>query len=486
MSCGFCSRRGHNFRNCNSPLVGRLSERINNKIVELYNRFRNNPSFPGILHSTLDSFTLPEIKVVFANFVGTLCNFNFNCLRINFQLNKNVLLFRIVEEIIYQLRTPTRINELRIYEERYGNISPSPYIPQLSRAPTLNFTANIEASESTARVEIREQTQNRTPGQVHPQVHPIIHVPVYRQVQNRIRAEDRTRTHTQPPPLLQYDEIPARYIPYANRYLEIFNIPIPNEIKNDLIYFESIYRFKYPLTLFTRDMLHIVQNSIIQNNRIALSQALVDQNIYGNYIMMREDNRLSSSDDIVPLPIQSHRNRNNDIRLLNQENVNIRSVRANQILILLAVHRYEQEREDDSEEEIRRYAERDRTLYPARRIEELDYDDDDSEEDAHRYAERDRTLYPARRIEELDDDILSPIRPNTSRRVSKTIEAFTCTEEDECPICYNNLFSLKKIKTNCNHIFCNDCFDNHISHNNNMVVACPMCRTAVQNIKVNE
>jgi hypothetical protein len=61
-----------------------------------------------------------------------------------------------------------------------------------------------------------------------------------------------------------------------------------------------------------------------------------------------------------------------------------------------------------------------------------------------------------------------------------------CTEL-ECPICYSIIPEIQYTKTNCNHIFCSDCFKQlYISPQTVHfgVIKCPMCRTDVSKIDV--
>ena len=51
-------------------------------------------------------------------------------------------------------------------------------------------------------------------------------------------------------------------------------------------------------------------------------------------------------------------------------------------------------------------------------------------------------------------------------------------EEHECPICFEAIPYEKKIKTNCNHVFCSQCMLTYLDHCNhgNKSPCCAMCR----------
>ena len=460
MTCGFCSRNGHTFRNCNSNLVVRLSQRLENIIIDLRGRLFNHPSFPGFIKTALNSFNLSEIKVIFANFVGTLCNFKFKCLRINFQLNKKNLIESIVEEMIYQMRTPTRIQELIIYEERYGHLNPSPYIPQLSSAPKLNFSithsvvpnavvqtlaarpvaaqpaARPVATQPAARVITAPSTQRyaaRSIAQTPAARRPVVsQAPVAR---NNLNIESILPYVSRPANSTIPDEDFINYMDYYDTYHEVFNISLPDSILNTLVSFELTYYYKYPLSLFRRDINFMVANSVF-DDRLIISQTFErESQNYEDFIMHLEHRRLFNGTREIPLPppttapapapatapatAPAHATAPAPATATAPAtaaaiNRRIRLRRANEVLV-------------------------------------------------------------------VPISILAPVP-----QISKTVESFHCDANEECPICYE-IFSLKKIQTPCNHVFCNDCFDKHVSHNFKRAsssVACPMCRTDMKNVKV--
>lgn len=57
------------------------------------------------------------------------------------------------------------------------------------------------------------------------------------------------------------------------------------------------------------------------------------------------------------------------------------------------------------------------------------------------------------------------------------------TDNGDCPICYENCSYM--ISTNCNHIYCQPCFNNLMSHSvNKSTLHCPVCRENVKDIFV--
>jgi hypothetical protein len=65
--------------------------------------------------------------------------------------------------------------------------------------------------------------------------------------------------------------------------------------------------------------------------------------------------------------------------------------------------------------------------------------------------------------------------PNITRRVETDNYNHSFTE---CPICLNKEV-LTVVKTNCNHLFCKDCFDKLVETCISSKLPCPMCRTVV-------
>ena len=54
-------------------------------------------------------------------------------------------------------------------------------------------------------------------------------------------------------------------------------------------------------------------------------------------------------------------------------------------------------------------------------------------------------------------------------------------ENISCTICLtDNINIINSYKTNCNHIFCKDCFNNWLNHHN---YTCPICRATIKEYK---
>lgn len=69
------------------------------------------------------------------------------------------------------------------------------------------------------------------------------------------------------------------------------------------------------------------------------------------------------------------------------------------------------------------------------------------------------------------------------KHINKTMEIFN-HNISECPICYDekNSTTDPMVKTNCNHLFCKDCFDKVVEMCFSNMVSCPMCRTIVAGV----
>ena len=421
MTCSFCGRAGHNIRSCNSPVVVRLCQRVNDMIMDLKNQYLHHPSFPAIMHARLAHLTLPEIKVVFTKFVGTLCNFSFRSLNIDFQLNKNELLKSIIEEIIHQIRTPLRIAEIRTHEERYGN-QRSRYIPQLPSSPTLNFHSHA----ATAAPAVNPITPIPRPV-----VRPIRIGTLANAAATTAAATNPSDTAFGPYQALSIaqrerilrpntssisDEDFMRYVEYYYMYHQLFNVPLPDEIINALVFFESIFQRRYPLFMFRNDIQFVLQDSALQNiDRNIISRTFAESGFYANYI------------------IETFRVPNNQIPAATATTT---TPAATPIAI-------------------RRVATGQRHTVGLRRSPL-----------APQLAPRPRT----------------PILPSV-KKITGSLEY-----DGECPICYDKMTNYsKKVKTSCEHYFCNTCFDNHISYQTNQMIRpnCPMCRTNISEVVAN-
>ena len=54
---------------------------------------------------------------------------------------------------------------------------------------------------------------------------------------------------------------------------------------------------------------------------------------------------------------------------------------------------------------------------------------------------------------------------------------------EDCPICMNSINTPNKVITNCNHTYCNSCFDQMVQHtrnrNDNVSIKCALCRSNI-------
>lgn len=66
----------------------------------------------------------------------------------------------------------------------------------------------------------------------------------------------------------------------------------------------------------------------------------------------------------------------------------------------------------------------------------------------------------------------------------KTISMENIKNDEECPICMNEIDYLNTIKTECEHTFCSDCLINYMNTNTRSIVSCPMCRHNIKQISL--
>lgn len=67
-----------------------------------------------------------------------------------------------------------------------------------------------------------------------------------------------------------------------------------------------------------------------------------------------------------------------------------------------------------------------------------------------------------------------------------TIETgkYSWEQEEECPICLDNVKSTKFVKLNCNHRFCIKCVIKSIKTNKKKIHSCALCRCATEMVRV--
>lgn len=74
-----------------------------------------------------------------------------------------------------------------------------------------------------------------------------------------------------------------------------------------------------------------------------------------------------------------------------------------------------------------------------------------------------------------------PIRPmnfvfkKMSETQQKLFVMLKKNVEEDCPVCYTNVNYKTKITTDCNHVYCTDCFRKWINYS----LDCPYCRSEV-------
>jgi hypothetical protein len=87
------------------------------------------------------------------------------------------------------------------------------------------------------------------------------------------------------------------------------------------------------------------------------------------------------------------------------------------------------------------------------------------------------------RLLNMEEQPRSKDEIQTHKPINKTMEKFNHSIT-ECPICYDEKNSTinHMIKTNCNHLFCKDCFDKVVETCFSYIISCPMCRTVIDNV----
>jgi hypothetical protein len=80
------------------------------------------------------------------------------------------------------------------------------------------------------------------------------------------------------------------------------------------------------------------------------------------------------------------------------------------------------------------------------------------------------------------------INKNTNIRIKHINNC--AINEFYCPICIcDNIKNSELIKTNCNHLYCNDCFINYLNmHKNTYLnlsgIKCAICKTAIKSVEI--
>lgn len=86
----------------------------------------------------------------------------------------------------------------------------------------------------------------------------------------------------------------------------------------------------------------------------------------------------------------------------------------------------------------------------------------------------------------LNKDAIKIILNNFKQYIQLEVEhVFMMETEDleDCPICMNKITSLNKVRTDCNHNYCNYCFELMVQHSKtimtNSTITCALCRTKI-------
>jgi hypothetical protein len=66
--------------------------------------------------------------------------------------------------------------------------------------------------------------------------------------------------------------------------------------------------------------------------------------------------------------------------------------------------------------------------------------------------------------------------------VSQTHDNCDC--ECECSICYTSIYDYNRLTTNCNHLFCIECFKQYTVEKDIQILSCPMCRQEIKEIYI--
>jgi len=84
------------------------------------------------------------------------------------------------------------------------------------------------------------------------------------------------------------------------------------------------------------------------------------------------------------------------------------------------------------------------------------------------------------RIQEQEQE--PPVKKPSLQIIVDQTKFVKATDIGECPICYENCINM--IATDCNHSYCQPCFNKLVNSVNKNTLPCPLCRENVKNIFV--
>ena len=73
-------------------------------------------------------------------------------------------------------------------------------------------------------------------------------------------------------------------------------------------------------------------------------------------------------------------------------------------------------------------------------------------------------------------------RPAIMSSIDDKIVENTSVVANECSICWDKKESVKFVKLNCNHEFCNECIIKTLAANKHRAPCCALCRADINNI----